>query len=385
MDGTSSFPTGMRIVFTGRLASMSRVSAMQVVTNQGGVVRDRVTQRTGALVIGADGWPLRKSGSLTRNLQRASDLQDSGYNIAIIGEAEFLRRVSVNDEAQPIRREHTLEQISRLLGVSGLRLRHWVDLGLICPTKSDSIAPTFDYQQVAAAKTLAQLIARGVVPRKLADSLRRVQRWLSDEPSLNVSIVALEKELLVRDGAELIAASGQLHFSFDDEAYSSRLHVQKPLSDHVDADMLFDRAYFNEQQGNTDAAFHDYSEWLKRYGDDHEVLFNLANLHFSRGDIEQAIRHYRRCIEEHPAYSRAWNNLGLCLYQSGDVSAAIPALRRSADLDPDNIDTLFNLADVLDEAGDSAEAKVLWLRIAMGPGVCEVSQYAREQAGEAGS
>ncbi|EMI22921.1 O-linked GlcNAc transferase, partial [Rhodopirellula maiorica SM1] len=274
MTHPPSFPVQWRIVFTGRLASMSRVAAVRIITERGGTVRDRVSQQTDLLVIGADGWPLRKSGSMTRNLRRASELQAAGESVSIIGEAEFLRRLSGSDEAGQIRRLHTLEQLSRLLGVSGLRLRRWNALGLIQAHAPAAIAPMFDYQEVAAAKSLARLIARGVSPRKLADSLRRLQHWLPDHRGLHSSIVALEKRLLVRHGDSFVDSSGQLHFSFDEECVANfakdsltQESSARSTTQVDDPDFLFDRAFCAESEGRITEAMHAYTQWLGQFGD----------------------------------------------------------------------------------------------------------------------
>ncbi|EMI21335.1 hypothetical protein RMSM_01740 [Rhodopirellula maiorica SM1] len=90
-------------------------------------------------------------------------------------------------------------------------------------------------------------------------------------------------------------------------------------------------------------------------------------------------------MKTNPKYARAWNNLGLCLHSTGDRSSAIESLRRAVDLDPSNLDTLFNLADILDEAGSESEAQLLWMRIARYPATGdddEVVAYATERCSE---
>ncbi len=380
-----NFPEGKRIAFTGRLASMSRAVAISAVTDRGGFVRDLVSHRTDLLVVGSDGWPLRKSGSLTRNLERASKLQVQGHWVSIISEAEFLRRMCTSDEVHAVRREHTLEQLSGLLGVSGLRLRRWVQLGMIKSNDCSALTPMFDFEQVAAAKTLSRLVARGVPPRKLANSLRRLLQWLPDDGRLGVSIIALEGQLLVRDGDNLIDSVGQLYFAFDRQADEAQSKTSPIAVKSVDPDELFDQADRGAREGCFNGAVTDYQLWLQIFGEDSEVLFNLANIYLQQELISQAIDYFHRCLNVDPTYARAWNNLGLSLYQLGDRSAAIAVLRRATDLDPDNVESMFNLADMLDEAGCGPEARLLWLRIARYRGACndEIRRYAEQCLGQA--
>ncbi len=384
MSDGSNFPEGKRIAFTGRLASMSRAAVVNVVMKRGGLFRDVVTKQTDVLVVGADGWPLRTTGAVTRNLRRAGKLREAGYSVSIIGEAEFLRRLCDSDEVRSIRREHTLEQLSRLLGISGLRLRRWIEIGLIKPADTAALTPMFNYEQVAAARTLSRLVARGVPLAKLAASLRRLQQWLPDDSRLGVSIIAIENQLLVRDGDELIDSLGQLHFAFDRPVEESQHRTSSGSMGPIDPDELFDRAHRYECDNQFDEAIADYGRWLNEFGDDHEVLFNLANAYSQKGFVEQAIDYYRRCLQMKPSYACAWNNLGLRLHETGDRSEAIVALRNAVDLDPTNVSAMFNLADMLDEAGSSPEANLLWLRILRQRENSEddIQQYARDRFAE---
>ena len=305
--------------------------------------------------------------------------------LSIVGEADFLRAGSVAGDADfSIRREHTLEQLSRLLGISGLRLRRWVAIGLIKPVDSTAITPTFDYHQVAGARTLSRLVARGVSPSKLASNLRRLQKWFPDACQLGVSIVAIEKRLLARDGDELIDPHGQLHFEFDSQTHVTQrteTSTSTVPARSICPDQLFDLALQNELERDLDEAIAGYTHWLNTFGDDHQVLFNLANVYAQKGLIEEAIECYQRSVEIMPNYASAWNNLGLCLHQAGARCDAIVALRQAVDLAPVNIDALFNLADMLDEAGSVPEARLLWLRIVKHADQNdeELNQYARER------
>ncbi len=107
-------------------------------------------------------------------------------------------------------------------------------------------------------------------------------------------------------------------------------------------------------------------------------------MYFHKGRYETAVSYYRRCVKENPTYAPAWNSLGLCLHQTDERSLAIESLRRAVDLDPDNLDTLFNLAEMLDEAGSEPEARLLWMRIARYPalGDNETVAYATDRYSE---
>ena len=81
---------GKEVAFTGRLASMSRIQARELIRAQGGNPVPAVSSTTSILVVGQDGWPLRKNGKLTRNLERARLLAKAGQPLAIVSEEDFL-------------------------------------------------------------------------------------------------------------------------------------------------------------------------------------------------------------------------------------------------------------------------------------------------------
>ena len=64
--------SGERIVFTGKLASMTRGQALQIVRSLGGTVESNPSKDTTLVVFGQDGWPLQRDGRLTRKLGRWS-------------------------------------------------------------------------------------------------------------------------------------------------------------------------------------------------------------------------------------------------------------------------------------------------------------------------
>ena len=371
------FPTLKRIAFTGRFASLGRPRAIEILTEHGGLFRNQVTNRTDVLVIGADGWPLRSTGALTKNLLCANRLKETGHPIEIIGEALFLRRMDETISGSHIRAKHSVEQLSRLLGVSGLRIRHWIELGLLQASPDSGLSPMFDFQAVSAARLISRLIFSGVSPVKLADTLRTLQKWLPDDESLLHSIVALERQLLVRTASgEIVDPHGQTYFAFDDKT-DTTLSLHETYE--FDAEELFDRAFTSERSGRFDEAINQYKSWLSRFGNDDEVRFNLANVLDQIGQLEESIGQYRQLVESSPHLADAWNNLGLCQYRNGEISESINSLRCAVELEPKNVDALYNYADALDEIGSVSEARKLWIRIAKLSIEDEIVHYAKRR------
>ena len=380
MSERSPFPAAKRIVFTGRLASMSRSAAVEQVVRGGGSVLPRVSRNTDLIVIGADGWPLQSSGRLTRNLERAEMLEKAGVLVEIVGEAEFMQRLRGYREVETVRSTYTLEQLSRLLGVSGLRLRNWIQQGLIRPSSHEGALVRFDYSDVAAAMSVAKLVRRGISPATMVRSLSKLSRWLPQDSRVAAQVIRLQNQLLVRDrNNQLIESNGQYWFVFDDaEADRGPLSGNAPREcfSAIDADRLFDTAYQQEIGGRAAEAIAQYNEWLARFGEDGAVLFNLANVYLHTQQLVQASDCYRRCLRQDPRRSAAWNNLGLCLARREDLSGAIKALRKALELDAGYTDARYNLADILDEAGCAVEARLAWLVVVRHQPAPELLRYA---------
>src|SRR5918994_310211 len=82
---------GKRVAFTGRLASMTRAAAFDVVRKKGGSASRSVSRCTSVLVVGREGWPFAKDGRPTSKLRRARTLAHAGYGIEVLPEEAFLQ------------------------------------------------------------------------------------------------------------------------------------------------------------------------------------------------------------------------------------------------------------------------------------------------------
>ena len=113
---------GQRIAFAGRWASLPRAQAEALVADHGGECDAVVTPSTSILIVGAGGWPLRKDGTPSKNLQRAEALRRDGGPIEILREQEFLDRLGLAEAADRARRLLSLGDLSELLTLPGARI-----------------------------------------------------------------------------------------------------------------------------------------------------------------------------------------------------------------------------------------------------------------------
>lgn len=343
------------VVFTGRLASMTRGEALRLVELQGGRAAHRVSRDTTLLVLGQDRWPLAADGRMTRNLRRAQSLQQSGRPLQILSEDAFLGKLGLHELREETCRRYSLAQLGSLLGLSRDRLRAWMRAGLIQPVETIEGVPFFDFGQVAAAKTLYKLSRGGVSTVRLRRSLEQLQRWLPQAEQSLAQLHLLSGRLLVRHEAGFAELNGQMLLDFDPEiAEPPQLAVPQ------DADSAFIEARRLEDLGRYAEAVQLYQQWLLQHGPDAAVIFNLANALAAQGREEAAIERFRQAVEVHPDYVEAWNNLGAALASRGEQQAALDAFQVALAIQPDYADALYNLADTLDELGRPDDARPYW-------------------------
>src|SRR4051812_5503480 len=80
-----------------------------------------VSRRTSLLLVGQDGWPLKKDGSLADKLATAQVLQTAGCPIEILSEEQLLGRLELEGAAGGVQKRFKLAQLGRLLKLPGGR------------------------------------------------------------------------------------------------------------------------------------------------------------------------------------------------------------------------------------------------------------------------
>src|SRR5207244_12699385 len=122
------------------------------------------------LVIGEDGLPVRYEAA-TADLGEllppgVCDAAEAG-RLEVIGESQFWQRLGVVEPEGQVRRLYTSGMLAELLSVPLAVVWRWQRRGLIRPVREVRRLPYFDFQEVAAARRLAELLAAGVSPQRL--------------------------------------------------------------------------------------------------------------------------------------------------------------------------------------------------------------------------
>jgi Tfp pilus assembly protein PilF len=365
---------GHRIAFTGRLASLTRKEAIGLVRSAGGEWSSSVTPRTTMLVVGQEGWPLRKDGRLSRKLLLARRLQRL-RPVTILTESDLLGRLGLSHRADETHNVMSTAELGRALGVPGNRLRSWVEQGLVQPTKSVAGVHYFEFRQASWIQTLCRFAGAGITVARLRHSLRQLRRWL---PEAGKAVQLLERDgrLLVRLGLDQLAEpDGQLNFDFSEPA-SEALSIP---SSRRSADDWFEEGLAHEQAGELAEAVEAYRMALRQGGPDAATSFNLANVLNALGRKEQAVERLHQVIEMEPHRAEAWTNLGVILHDVGRREEALAALEQAVLLDPQDASAHYNLADALEDVNRGAEAIEHWKAYLRLDGTGPWGQYARKR------
>lgn len=357
--------SGKRIALTGRFALWTHPQLIELLVRRGASVVRRVDAQTDWVVVGSEGWPLRRTGALTGALQRAHAVAADGYPLEVLREEELLRRISGNDQGTAIRRDYHLPELARIIGVSGRRLRGWVDAGLIQPVRIDDGVPRFDYSQAAAVRMLWRLTRKGVKRSVLRRNLMQLGRWLPEANDAAGQLEVIDRVMVVRDNSGgLLDRRGQRWLDFD-SSETSTIHflaahqtskqdtagqattastrmMQEPDADEADAE--FAACVALESASRWRAAAVAYRRWIDRFGPDPDVAFNMGNVLVELEESEAAISAYRKSLACDATRAETWNNLGNVLSDCGQRSEAAAAYRRALICDPSSVEATENLA-----------------------------------------
>lgn len=335
---------GLEVAISGRLASMSRREAIDRLRAAGARWVRAPGPATDVLVVGGGGWPLARDGRPRRVLERARELERAGARLRSIDEERWLGELGLAERESSIRRLCTSAEISRILGVPLARIRGWSRAGLIRAARTLHRLEYYEFREVAAAKSLADLVEAGISPARIRRSLERIRGWLPGAADSLAARALLGEsgELLLRlEGGELAEPTGQLRLDFaaawrEEEPFLLRT----PRQWCAEAQRL-------EDAGDLSAASRAYHEALA--ADPHlaEARFGLANVLYLLENAAEAAAEYLRAVELDPDYVEAWNNLGNAFAELGEVDAAVRAYRRALVIVPDYGDAHFNLAETL--------------------------------------
>lgn len=369
---------GDRVVLVGRLASMSKRDATQLIREHGGVVVDRSSGNANWIVIGEAELPILDLSDAEEWLDAETrEAADEG-RVRVATETQLWQHLGMVDADHDIHRLYTPAMLAELLNVDIGTIRRWHRRGLIKPARMVRRLPYFDFQEVATARRLAEMLAAGIKAGALERKLADLARYLPDveRPLAQLSVIIEGKEILLRQGDGLIEPGGQLRFDFsasegpepnsDPEQHPAPMSLSTEQA-HADRlaqspDEICRLAAELEDEGQLATAAEMYRAAMAVGGPKAEICFQLAELLYRQGDVAGARERYYMTIELDEDYVEARANLGCVLVETGQIDLAVAAFEGALTYHEDYADVHYHLARALDLLGREGEADEHWRR-----------------------
>jgi tetratricopeptide (TPR) repeat protein len=376
---------GKRLAFAGKLASMAKRDAAQLARRHGAVVVEKPDASTDVIVVGEEELVVPGAEGLEQWLDGPTREAVEQGKSRVITETELWQQLGLVDGQQDIQRLYTPAMLAELLGVPVAVIRRWHRRGLIVPVREVRRLPYFDFQEVATARRLAELLAAGVSPAQIEKKLAALARYLPgvQRPLAQLSVIVQGKQILLRQGDGLIEPGGQLRFDFDAGAGpSSETPGEAPPSQPGDSaaaretvvalrtadlssmagspEQLYQLAIGLEEEGHLGEAAEMYRATLAAAGPTPEICFQLAELLYRLGEPSAARERYYTAIELDEDYVEARANLGCVLAETGQLELATAAFEGALAYHHDYADAHYHLARTLDELGRTDEAAEHW-------------------------
>jgi tetratricopeptide (TPR) repeat protein len=346
-----------RVTFTGKLASLSRKEACQIVRDEGGEVTPGVSRRTSMVVVGMEGWPLLPDGMISSKLKRAEELIKRGFPLRVISELAFLELAGRKERQGSLRKTYPAAEVCKLLKISSETLRRWEQFGLV-----QAEGGSYDFQDLISLRTLVELVNRGVRTGTLAKSLKELTSVLpgTDRPLAQLKIIVENSKAIVVDlGKYLIEPNGQLAINFDGELKSQGTVVQLSPNERTDEEW-FEYGQICEDEERYSEAEDAYRRAVALKPQFPEAYFNLGNVIRALGRVEAAKELYHTAAVQDSTMATAWYNLADIQEEQGYVKEAIVSLRAALQACSTYADAHFNLALCYEKLGKKQDAASHW-------------------------
>ena len=361
---------GHLVVFTGKLSSLGRKDARELVTRLGGATADDVNAKTTMVVIGAEGFGPTGSADeapadvvlgssrvvreKSNKLKRAEELNaqpGAARPIRILTEEEFCRLAGVPTPDTLKRQYHALRDVlARYRALREDHLRYLVKCGVLRPVLRTNADTFFAFPDLATIKQANEGLVQG-------SSFRSVVRTL------------------------IAARQGQLEFDFRLEAAPAKIitlrrpetaRPQAAAKSAIDGnaamrDTALAEEYFRAASALDEGDDSTQEEAAVAYRKALELdpylvaaLINLANIHYSRDELAEAQALYERAIGLESDFFEAHFNLGNIYHDLGRFPEAQDCYHEALRLNPFYADAHFYLAVTFEKMGLSQDARPHW-------------------------
>jgi tetratricopeptide (TPR) repeat protein len=344
---------GQLVVFTGKLSSLGRKEARELVVRLGGATTDDVNAKTTMLVVGAEGFAPPSSGTTdvkSNKLKRAEELNAAQPQIKVISESEFCTLTGVPTPEALKRQYHALRDLlARYRALREDHLRYLVKCGVLRPVLRTNADTFFAFPDLAVIKQANEGLEQGIAFRSIVKTLLAARQG---QLELDFRIDAAPAKIITlrrpaRDHlpptAAAAAANARLH---DTQLAEEYFRVGSSLDDGDDAKLEEAAAAYRKAL--------ELDPYLCA------ALINLANIHYGRDELVEAQALYERAIGLESDFFEAHFNLGNIYHDLGRYREAQACYREALRLNSFYADAHFYLAVTFEKMGLSLDARPHW-------------------------
>jgi len=356
IDRMSETLRGHTVVFTGKLWSLGRKEARNLVHRFGGVAGDDVTLRTTLLVVGGDTYPegvpdisrlVNDQSTHSQKLRRAAQVNaEQPDRIRIISEDDFCRIVGLPPVAE-LREKH-YGQRDVLAMYPALRedhLRYLQKWGFIRRVFKNNADTFFGFSDLTVLRQVHAELQQGASFRAV---LRDLQATRSGQLAFDFRIDA--------EPARIIALKPRQAVTREPPPASLATMTLTTAEQYFLMGSLLDDGTPERQEEASQA----YRRALEDDPDLVAALINLANIRYARDELAEAQALYERAILLDGSYYEAHFNLGNIHHDHGRFLDAEACYLDALALNPGYPDAHFYLAVTLEKMGRSNEARQHW-------------------------
>jgi tetratricopeptide (TPR) repeat protein len=340
---------GETVVFTGKLSSLGRKEARELVVRLGGLAADDVNAKTTMLVIGAEGLASGASASEARSnkLKRAEELNAARPQIRIVSEPEFCTIAGVPTAEALKRQYHALRDLlARYRSLREDHLRYLMKCGVLRPVLKTNAETFFGFPDLPIIKQANEGLEQGIAFRSIVRTLLASHQGqlqldfrIDAAPAKIITLRKQVQEPPVRPGTSVVRVQ-------DTERAEEYFRTGSALDDGDDS--------------KVEAAAAAYRKALELDPYLCAALINLANIHYSRDELIEAQALYERAIGLESDFFEAHFNLGNIYHDLARYPEAQSCYREALRLNPFYADAHFYLAVTFEKMGLSQDAKPHW-------------------------
>lgn len=263
---------------------------------------------------------------------------------------------------------YSVEDASRLFGLSASRLRHWERSGFIQRSLQVGKRRFYTFQDLIGLRTAKELLDSGVPVRNVRRSVDALKRSLPEvaRPLGTLRIVADGGSVFVKDDlGRFDPTTGQAQLDFEvSELRDDVVRVLRRAGRRNDYKLAYEHylegCRLDEDESTFEQAEKSYRKAIELDPSLANALTNLGNLLFRKGELVEAEQYYARALQIDADQPEAFYNLGFLLYERGDLAGAVLNFRRALRTDSAFADAHFNLAMALTDLNKRDEARGHW-------------------------